>query len=82
MHRQVLQLLLQVRPVKTGAGVLLAPRCDVFVPGNVCEGVVGSQGLTQVLQGLVLGDIKLPTFEALEFNTNRKIIAVVTPAPL
>ena len=82
MHRQLLQALLQACPVKTGAGVLLAAWGNVFMPGNVGDGVVGSQGLAQLLQGLVLGGIKLPAFQTFELNANRKIIAVAAPAPL
>lgn len=52
------------------------------MPRNLGDGIVGSQVLAQLAESLVLGSFKRQAFQPLQFNANREIIAVVTPAPL
>ena len=68
--RRKIQQSLQVRPVEARARVLFATGGNVFVPGNVRDGVVAEQVLAQLGQTPVLGLFKSVTFQALEFDAD------------
>lgn len=70
LQRQVLQLGLQLGPIKTGAWVLLAAWRNVLMAGNVGERVVAGQGMAQLAQRLVLGCFKALAFQAFQLNAD------------
>ena len=67
---------LQHRPVKAQSRVFFAARCDVFVPGDMGNGILRYQGATQRCQRFVLRRLKDIAFQPFEFDANRVVIAV------
>lgn len=78
----VTQERLEMCPIKSGAGVLFAPRRNVFVASNGTQRVVSAQLGAQLSELRILNGFKHLTFEAFELNANGKIVAVAAAAPL
>jgi hypothetical protein len=76
------QLLAKVAPIELGARVLLAIRGDVLVAHNMSNRVVPPNRANQPQQSLVLWLLKAQALQTLQLNSNRKIIAIVTPSPI
>jgi len=64
-------------PIKTRAGVLFAARSDVFVAPDVCNRIVVGQRGAQGAEGFVLVGFKSLAIQALQFNANGEIVAIV-----
>ena len=70
--------LLQKAPIQPRPGIGFAPRCNVFMAGDVAHRVALGQSRQQGQQGFILRWLKQATLQAFEFNADGKVIAVVT----
>ena len=77
--RRKIQQFSQVRPVEAWAGILFSTGGDVFVPGNVGDGVDAAQVSAQLSQTIVLVIFKSVTLKAFKFDADRVVIAVGSP---
>src|SRR5690606_15933881 len=69
----------QARPVEVRAGVLLAPRRDVAMPGDPAQGMPLRQPGNQAAQAPILGRVEAVLAVTLEFHTDREIVAALAP---
>src|SRR6218665_176489 len=73
------QRALQLRPVEPGAGVLLAPRRDMLVAGDMCYRVAQRNVPAQHGQCPVLGRLEVQALQTFEFDADRVVIALAAP---
>ena len=71
---------LQLRPVKSWPRVLFAAWRHMFVTGDVGDRVAPDQCLAQSGEALVLGRLKPFALQAVEFNADGVVVAVVASA--
>ena len=62
--------------------ILLSAGCNVFMPRQMCNGVVLPDVPAKFGQAPVLRVFESITLEALEFNADRVVIAIASPAVL
>jgi hypothetical protein len=75
------QALAKMQPIKSGARVMFSPRRDVFVPGDVSDGVALLECVAQLCQAIVLRRFKSPALQTLQLDTDRVIIAIAATPP-
>lgn len=68
---------LQKCPVKSIPGIFFSSRRYVFVTRNVLDGVALNDGCTQACERFVLTIFKVVTFDALQFDADGVVVAVV-----
>jgi len=78
--RRPCDIFLQQCPIKSRSRIFFATGRNVFVTGQIRDGVLLFQGLAKLRQTVVLGSFKSFTFQTLQFNANRVVVAVAAPA--
>ena len=72
---------LQAAPVEAGAGIGFAAGGNVFVAGQLLDGVLLGDRLYQVCQRWVLCGSKRSAFQALQLDADGIVVALVATAP-
>ena len=67
---------LQIRPIKTWAGVFFTAWCDVLMARNVRDGVLLAKCQTKLRQAFVLSSFKVVALKAFQFNANGVVVAI------
>ena len=71
----------QALPVKARSGIGLAPWCNVRVPDDRGDRVLCAQGREQIDEATILRLGEGQFVAALEFDTQREIVAALTAVP-